>query len=165
MLDKFLVLLERFVVAHELIAANSAKQVNTNKPVELNVEGEDIIDVKPAKKAKPIVEDEPPFEVEDKPKAKPAKKAKPVVEVEDDLADEEPEVKQSKEENNIDTAALREEITNLAKKIGSGDSDEACEAQDELFEDLGVTSVSKIKDKDVPDFFNKLNAIYEEFYA
>ena len=27
MLEKFLVLLERFVVAHELIAANSAKQV------------------------------------------------------------------------------------------------------------------------------------------
>ena len=82
MLEKFLVLLERFVVAHELIAANSVKQP-TNKSVgeltvdvavtgvetvkkelakaleevekakEIPVEGEDIVDTKPAEEEKP----------------------------------------------------------------------------------------------------------------
>ena len=82
MLEKFLVLLERFVVAHELIAANSAKQVvqvatplevetvsYTKEAVaecaeeatkEIPVEGEDVVDTKPA-------------EEEEKPKRKPRK--------------------------------------------------------------------------------------------
>lgn len=65
MLEKFLVLLERFVVAHELIAANSAKQVvvaetATIEPTvvkevtkEIPVEGEDTVDTKPAEEEKP----------------------------------------------------------------------------------------------------------------
>ena len=69
MLEKFLVLLERFVVAHELIAANSARLpaqvaaplevetvVYTKEAVaesasdtkEIPVEGEEVIDTKPA---------------------------------------------------------------------------------------------------------------------
>ncbi|ECM0554762.1 hypothetical protein OI19_23130, partial [Salmonella enterica subsp. enterica serovar Enteritidis] len=59
MLDQFLKLFERFVVAHELIAANSAKQTvyqlksditTVNKELiekELPVEGEDVVDTKP----------------------------------------------------------------------------------------------------------------------
>lgn len=82
MLDQFLKLLERFVVAHELIAANSAKPQNgksvgeltvdvavtgvetvkkelakaleeVEKAKEIPVEGEDIVDTKPAEEEKP----------------------------------------------------------------------------------------------------------------
>ena len=68
MLDQFLKLLERFVVAHELIAANSAKQVvvaetATIEPTvakeatkEIPVEGEDVVDTKPVEEEKEEVD-------------------------------------------------------------------------------------------------------------
>ncbi len=78
MLEKFLVLLERFVIAHELIAANSGKpgvvihndagsEVETTAPKvkpapELQVEGAEVVDAKPTPKqkkpSKPVTEDE-----------------------------------------------------------------------------------------------------------
>ncbi len=87
MLDKFLVLLERFVVAHELIAANSAKQTvigkvgevlrATETPAkELPVEGEDVIDTKPPKAKQEPEDDLDDEEPEEKPKRKP-RQAKP----------------------------------------------------------------------------------------
>lgn len=69
MLDKFLVLLERFVAAHELIAANSAKQTAPKKPSKPEPEETDLDDE----------EDEPAV------KPKRARKPKPVVEPEQDL--------------------------------------------------------------------------------
>ncbi|ECX6300837.1 hypothetical protein ASP03_25085, partial [Salmonella enterica subsp. enterica serovar Dublin] len=75
MLEKFLVLLERFVVAHERIAAHSAKEPVIGSPEhfaefcklqgvsvkealtkpskEIPVEGEDIVDTKPVEEEKP----------------------------------------------------------------------------------------------------------------
>ncbi|EHO0270166.1 hypothetical protein KNE10_003606 [Salmonella enterica] len=162
MLDKFLVLLERFVVAHELIAANSAKSksvgaltvdvsttgveaVNAAKK-ELNVEGEDVIDTKPTK-AKPEPEDDlDDEEQEEKPKRKP-RQAKP-----------------KEEPKGPDVAALREEIKTIAKAIAAGDSDECADKFDELLEDYKVRTVTKLADEDIKDFHKDAKNLVGKYY-
>lgn len=153
MLDKFLVLLERFVVAHELIAANSAKQPatvtvanNTVNPVEIKVEGEDVIDTKPAK-AKPEPEDDlDDEEPEEKPKRKP-RQAKP-----------------KDEPKGPDVAKLREEIKTIAKAIAAGDSDECADKFDELLEDYKVRTVTKLADEDVEAFHKDATKLVGKYY-
>lgn len=169
MLDKFLVLLERFVVAHELIAANSCKPniaekikeavedgavaeaIKANKaPVkELPVEGEDLIDTPPAKS-----------------KAKPAPA--------DDLDDDEPEEKSVKktrgpskpkeEPKTPDLSALRDDIKQMAKAIAAGDSDECADQFDELLEDFKVRTVTKLPDEDVEEFHKEASALVAKYY-
>lgn len=163
MLDKFLVLLERFVVAHELIAANSAKSksvgaltvdVSTtgveavNEALakakkELPVEGEDVIDTKPAK---PEPEDDlgDDEELEEKPKRKP-RQAKP-----------------KDEPKGPDVAKLREDIKTIAKAIAAGDSDECADDFDDLLESFSVRTVTKLKDEDVVAFLEKAKVIMAE---
>lgn len=156
MLDKFLVLLERFVVAHELIAANSAKQPatvtvanNTVNPVEIKVEGEDVIDTKPAK-VKPEPEDDlDDEEPEEKPKRKP-RQAKPK---------DEP-----KGPKGPDVAALREEIKTIAKAIAAGDSDECADKFDELLEYYKVRTVTKLADEDVEAFHKDATKLVGKYY-
>lgn len=151
MLDKFLVLLERFVVAHELIAANAAKQTvideYTAPPAkELPVEGEDIIDTKPAK-AKPEPEDDlDDEEPEEKPKRKP-RQAKP-----------------KEEPKGLDVAALREEIKTIAKAIAAGDSDECADKFDELLEGYKVRTVTKLADEDVEAFHKDATKLVGKYY-
>lgn len=152
MLDKFLALLERFVVAHELIAANSVKQPatltvanNTTKPVEIKVEGEDVIDTKPAKKEKPEEDDLADDEPEEKPKRKP-RATKPKAEPEPDLD------------------KLREEIEVMAKHIGSGDSDDCADELDDLMDEYDVRSVKKLGDLQVQEFHKELKAIVAKYY-
>lgn len=166
MLDKFLVLLERFVVAHELIAANSAKSksvgaltvdVSTtgveavNEALakakkELNVEGEDVIDTKPAK-TKPEPEDDlDDDEPEEKPKRKP-RQAKP-----------------KEEPKGPDVAKLREEIKTIAKAIAAGDSDECADKFDELLEDYKVRTVTKLADEDVEAFHKDATKLVGKYY-
>ena len=152
MLDKFLALLERFVVAHELIAANSAKQVTQVigqvaeiETKELPVEGEDVIDTKPAKKQKPEegdLDDEVP---EEKPKRKP-RATKPKAEPEPDLD------------------KLREEIEVMAKHIGRGDSDDCADELDDLLDEYDARSVKKLKDLQVQEFHKELKAIVAKYY-
>jgi hypothetical protein len=152
-LEKFLALVERFVVAHELIAANSAKQPatvtvanHTTKPVEIKVEGEDVIDTKPAK-AKPEPEDDlDDDEPEEKPKRKP-RQAKPK---------EEPK----EEPKGPDVAKLREEIKTKAQAIGVGDSDDVADALEALLDKFNSRTVTKLKDEQVSDFAEGLHPIY-----
>ncbi|HIE2158833.1 TPA: hypothetical protein ACXKS0_004883 [Salmonella enterica] len=166
MLDKFLVLLERFVVAHELIAANSAKSKSVGALTvdvsttgveavnaalkaakkELNVEGEDVIDTKPTK-AKPEPEDDlDDEEQEEKPKRKP-RQAKPK---------DEPKCP--------DVAKLREEIKTIAKAIAAGDSDECADKFDELLEDYKVRTVTKLADEDVEAFYKDATKLVSKYY-
>lgn len=169
MLDKFLALLERFVVAHELIAANSSKPVvgiDAEKAAELTkkvskvvseamkdvpVEGEDVIDTKPAKKADQVE----------------------VNLVEDDLTDDEPEEKpktrkprtaKAKVEPEPDLDKLREEIEVMAKHIGSGDSDDCADELDDLLDEYDARSVKRIEDDEVVDFHKQLKAIVAKYY-
>ncbi|WP_193017855.1 hypothetical protein [Escherichia coli] len=163
MLEKFLVLLERFVVAHELIAANSAKQVvhaaaarevdgltaEVKEPVkekvvkaeatkEIPVEGEDVVDTKP--------------EEEEKPKRKP-RKAK----VEEPTPEPEEEV---------DYQSLRDQIQAIDDAINEGPSDAACDDSDELLEEFTgkKMKIAAIKDEDLAEYLERLTAIKNKYF-
>lgn len=161
MLDQFLKLLERFVVAHELIAANSAKQVaHAAAPLEVEtvvytkeavaeraeeatkeipVEGEDIVDTKPA-------------EEEEKPKRKP-RKAK----VEEPTPEPEEEV---------DYQSLRDQIQAIDDAINEGPSDAACDDSDELLEEFTgkKMKIAAIKDEDLVEYLERLTAIKNKYF-
>ena len=150
MLDQFLKLLERFVVAHELIAANSVKQVvvaetATITPTvakeatkEIPVEGEDIVDTKPAE--------------EEKPKRKP-RKAK----VEEPTPEPEEEV---------DYQSLRDQIQAIDDAINEGPSDAACDDSDELLEEFTgkKMKIAAIKDEDLAEYLERLTAIKNKYF-
>lgn len=162
MLEKFLVLLERFVVAHELIAANSAKTTLIEKVADV-VRAEE-------KVACGGVGPDGAFTVDNKT----GKKIK--VEVEDDLADDEPKLKPSdklnrkpratkpKAEPEPDLDKLREEIEVMAKHIGSGDSDDCADELDDLLDEYDARSVKKLKDLQVQEFHKELKAIVAKYY-
>lgn len=159
MLEKFLVLLERFVVAHELIAANSARvtvtetvgdvSVSRTEPKELPVEGESVIDTPAA---------------EEKPKRK--KAAKPAPEPEAyDLADDEPEPEEKKPaKKEVDLTPLRDEIKQIAKHIAAGESDKCADLFDELLEEYGVRTVTKLSDEDVVKFHTDAKTLVAKYY-
>ena len=150
MLDQFLKLLERFVVAHELIAANSAKQVvvaeaATIEPTvatkEIPVEGEDIVDTKPAE--------------EEKPKRKP-RKAK--------VEESTPEPAEEKEE--VDYQSIRDQIQAIDDAINEGPSDAACDDSDELLEEFTgkKMKIAAIKDEDLAEYLERLTAIKNKYF-
>lgn len=164
MLEKFLVLLERFVVAHELIAANSAKQFapTTAKEAaavaahkieqfsesikeetkEIPVEGEDIVDTKPAE------------EVE-KPKRKQCKSK---------VEEPTPELEEEKEE--VDYQSLRDQIQAIDDAINEGPSDAACDDSDELLEEFTgkKMKIAAIKDEDLVEYLERLTAIKNKYF-
>lgn len=164
MLEKFLVLLERFVVAHELIAANSAKQVvqvaaplevetvvytkeavaectEEEETKEIPVEGEDIVDTKPSE--------------EEKPKRKP-RKAK--------VEEPTPEPEEEKEE--VDYKSLRDQIQAIDDAINEGPSDAACDDSDELLEEFTgkKMKIAAIKDEDLAEYLERLTAIKNKYF-
>lgn len=158
MLDKFLALLERFVVAHELIAANSApRQISTEaiakaveagygdikKAVEKNDEP---TTVKGGNKPKPEEDDLADDEQEEKPKTRKPRATKPKAEPEPDLD------------------KLREEIEVMAKHIGSGDSDDCADELDDLLDEYDARSVKKLKDLQVQEFHKELKTIVAKYY-
>lgn len=152
MLEQFLKLLERFVVAHELIAANSAKQTVIEKvgdvlrtaetpAKELPVEGEEVIDTKPAE--------------EEKPKRKP-RKAK--------VEEPTPEPEEEKEE--VDYQSLRDQIQAIDDAINEGPSDAACDDSDELLEEFTgkKMKIAAIKDEDLAEYLERLTAIKNKYF-
>lgn len=163
MLEQFLKLLERFVVAHEMIAANSAKRPvpstervgemlvdvsvtgevlevdpGTGVGKELPVEGEGIVDTKPAE--------------EEKPKRKP-RKAK----VEEPTPEPEEEV---------DYQSLRDQIQAIDDAINEGPSDAACDDSDELLEEFTgkKMKIAAIKDEDLTEYLERLTAIKNKYF-
>lgn len=169
MLEKFLVLLERFVVAHELIAANSARRTELPKAItapygkdvdsgvaetatitptvvkeetkEIPVEGEDVVDTKPAE--------------EEKPKRKP-RKAK--------VEEPAPEPEEDKEE--VDYQSLRDQIQAIDDAINEGPSDAACDDSDELLEEFTgkKMKIAAIKDEDLAEYLERLTAIKNKYF-
>ena len=169
MLEKFLVLLERFVVAHELIAANSARRTELSKAItapygkdvdsgvaetatitptvvkeetkEIQVEGEDIVDTKPAE--------------EEKPKRKP-RKAK--------VEEPTPEPEEEKEE--VDYQSLRDRIQAIDDAINEGPSDAACDDSDELLEEFTgkKMKIAAIKGEDLAEYLERLTAIKNKYF-
>lgn len=150
MLEKMLVLLERFVVAHELIAANSAKpaavisQVVSGPAAPEAAEPEQKPAAKRTRAAKPKAAPEPEPEQEEEEEPKPKAKAK------------------AKETADIDT--LREEIKTMATHIAEGDSDECADEFDDLLEDFKVRTVTKLADDDVEEFHAEAKKIVSKYY-
>ena len=152
MLDKFLALLERFVVAHELIAANSAKPAAVISQVvsgpAANDEAAEPEQKAPAKRTratKPKAAPEPEPEQEEEEEApKPKAKAK------------------AKEATDLDT--LRDEIRTMATHIAEGDSDECADEFDDLLEDFKVRTVTKLADDDVEEFHAEAKKIVSKYY-
>ena len=148
MLEKMLVLLERFVVAHELIAANSAKPVAVAGGVAAAPEAAEPEQKAPAKRtraAKPKATPEPETEQEEEEEApKPKAKAK------------------AKDTPDLDT--LREEIKTMATHIAEGDSDECADEFDDLLEDFKVRTVTKLADDDVEEFHAEAKKIVSKYY-
>lgn len=156
MLDKFLALLERFVVAHELIAANSGNKKTSvgELTVDVTTTGVETVKKELDKALKEV----------EKAKAKPE---------EDDLADDEareekpkrkPRATKPKAEPEPDLDKLREEISVMAKHIGSGDSDDCADELDDLMDEYDVRSVKKLKDLQVQEFHKELKAIVAKYY-
>lgn len=155
MLDKFLALLERFVVAHEIIAANSGNKKTSvgELTVDVTTTGVETVKKELDKALKEV----------EKAKAKPE---------EDGLADDEPEEKpkrkpratKPKAEPEPDLDKLREEIEVMAKHIGSGDSDDCADELDDLLDEYDARSVKKLKDLQVQEFHKELKTIVAKYY-
>ena len=146
MLDKFLVLLERFVAAHELIAANSAKPAAVLGEVA----------------AAPEV-----AEPEQKAPAKRTRTAKPKAAPEPEPEGEEVRIttpKSRKDKGEKDLDALRDEIKTMATHIAEGDSDECADEFDDLLEDFKVRTVTKLNDDDVEEFHAEAKKIVAKYY-
>lgn len=163
MLEQFLKLLERGVVALELIATNSAKESVIGSPEhfaefcklhgvsvkealtkpskEIPVEGEDVVDTKPAE--------------EEKPKRKP-RKAK--------VEEPTPEPEEAKEE--VDYKSLRDQIQAIDDAINEGPSDAACDDSDELLEEFTgkKMKIAAIKDEDLAEYLERLTAIKNKYF-
>lgn len=157
MLDKFLALLERFVVAHELIAANSCNKKTSvgELTVDVTTTGVETVKkeldkaLKEVEKAKTKPEEDDladDDEPEEKPKTRKPRQAKPKAEPEPDLD------------------KLREEIEVMAKHIGSGDSDDCADELDDLLDEYDARSVKKLKDLQVQEFHKELKAIVAKYY-
>lgn len=152
MLETIIKLLERFVVAHELIAENSTpKTGNGSVNIETVVYDEkvkqDIEDKVAAKKADPVEDDlADDDEPEEKPKTRKPRATKPKAEPEPDLD------------------KLREEIEVMAKHIGSGDSDDCADELDDLLDEYDARSVKKLKDLQVQEFHKELKTIVAKYY-
>lgn len=140
MLEKFLVLLERFVVALELIAANSAKRPAPPTEhvgemlVDASVTGE-VLEVDPGTG----IGKEIPVEGEDLVDTKPAE---------------------------VDYQSLRYQIQAIDDAINEGPSDAACDDSDELLEEFTgkKMKIAAIKDEDLAEYLERLTAIKNKYF-
>ena len=152
MLEKMLVLLERFVVAHELIAANSTKPGAVISQVvsgpAANDEAAAPEPKAPAKRGRPA-----------KPKAAPEPEPE---QEEEEVRITTPKSRKDKGEKDLDT--LRDEIKTMATHIAEGDSDECADEFDDLLEDFKVRTVTKLNDDDVEDFHAEAKKIVAKYY-
>lgn len=158
MLEKFLVLLERFVVAHELIAANSGKvketayfsEEETKEKMDKFVE-EKKKEVKAATK-----------------KAAPKKSAKPEPEEEEDLNDDEPPVKKVTKKKaakpEVDLSELRAEIKMMAAAIVEEDDDQCTDEFDDMMDEYEVRNINNIHDEDVTEFHAELKKLVARYF-
>ncbi len=167
MLDTIIKFLERFVAAHELIAANSARRTVTNTAGDVSVtiteaikdgfkDGaiadaikakKDALENAEAAEIRAAIEEEEEQERKEKAKERKPRQTKP-----------------KDEPKGPDVAALREEIKTIAKAIAAGDSDECADKFDELLEDYKVRTVTKLADEDVEAFHKDATKLVGKYY-
>jgi len=153
MMEKFLALLERFVVAHELLAKNYGKAAVLDADLfaasarveKVEEEAED--PAKPTRKPRTT-----------KPKAAPAK------EPESEEEEEGPRAKAKAKSKAPDLDTLRDEIKQMATHIAEGDSDDCDEEFERLLTVYRVRSVTKLRDEDVEDFHEDAKELVSKYY-
>lgn len=161
MLEKFLVLLERFVVAHELIAANSAKKV---VQVAAPLEVETVVYTKEA------VEEAAAKIVIEQNKAQSTNKSGEVIEApkrkQRKAKVEEPTPEPEEEKEEVDYQSLRNQIQAIDDAINEGPSDAACDDSDELLEEFTgkKMKIAAIKDEDLAEYLERLTAIKNKYF-
>lgn len=157
MIEKFYALLERFVIAHELIAANSGAKViapGADKPAPA---GKEEAPTKSARTRKaPATREEPE---DDGPEEKTTTKkrgGKP-----------DAPAKAARGKKGTDKRAAIGEMAKVAVE-GDGLDDEDADALvdkfDDLLEDFEVKNVKELDDDQVDEFHDALKEIIEEFY-
>lgn len=134
MLDKLLALLERFVVAHELIAAAPHGKEETPEKGD-GAAGSSA----PKRGRKPAAKKEP--EPEDEPKR--GRKA---------AADD------------VDYKAMREEIADIDDALNDGDSNEAVDEFDDLMGEYGAKKLKDLQDEDLEAFLKAAKKIVNKYY-
>lgn len=146
MLEKILVLLERFVAAHELLATASTNIsiaqrtiANRGEPVFATLE-----EVKPEQKETPVVEEK--AEEKPEPKTRRTRATKP------------------KEEPAIDVKALRAEVLEIDDALTDGDIEEALDEFDDLMDEYAAKTLKDIKEADLPEFVKKARKIVAKYY-
>lgn len=146
MLDKFLALLERFVVAHELIAVNSGSRATGLDPATAAPYGK---------------EETPAPAAEDKPKRgrKPAAKKEP--EPEEDTPKRGHKAAAA---DDADYKALREEIADIDDALNDGDSNEAVDEFDDLMDEYGAKKLKDLQDEDLGAFLKAAKKIVNKYY-
>lgn len=152
MLDKFLALLERFVVAHELIAANSGNRATGIDPATAAPYGKE-------ETTAPTAEDKP------KRGRKPAAKKEP--EPEDAPEPEEDKPKRGHKAaaaDDVDYKALREEIADIDDALNDGDSNEAVDEFDDLMDEYGAKKLKDLQDEDLEAFLKAAKKIVNKYY-
>lgn len=166
MLDQFLKLLERFVVAHELIAANSVKRPAPTTEhvgemlVDVSVTGE-VLEVDPGTG----IGKEIPVEGEDIVGAKPTEDEKPKRKQRKAKV-EEPTPGPEEEKEEVDYKSLRDQIQAIDDAINEGPSDAACDDSDELLEEFTgkKMKIAAIKDEDLAEYLERLTAIKNKYF-
>ena len=128
-------------LAAEIKEPVKEKVVKAEATKEIPVEGEDIVDTKPAE--------------EEKPKRKP-RKAK--------VEETTPEPEEEKEE--VDYKSLRDQIQAIDDAINEGPSDAACDDSDELLEEFTgkKMKIAAIKDEDLVEYLERLTAIKNKYF-
>lgn len=171
MLDQFLKLLERFVVAHELIAANSAKQVVVAETATITPTV-----AKEATKEIPVEEKtvnqlvEEAFDslrgsgARDGTGIKPAEEEKPKRKPRKAKVEEPTTEPEQKEE--VDYQSLRDQIQAIDDAISEGPSNKACADADDLLEEFTGKhfQLAKIKDEDLAEYLERLTAIKNKYF-
>lgn len=159
MLDKFLALLERFVVAHELIAANSGNRKVGDLTVDVTATGVDAVK-RAAEQAKEDIDDAKP-----KRGRKPAAKKEPEPEDEQEPEDE-PKPKRGRKAaaDDVDYAALREEIADIDEALNTGPSNDAVDEFDDLMDKYDAKRLKDIQDEDLEAFLKAAKKIVDKYY-
>lgn len=161
MLDKFLALLERFVVAHELIAANSGNRATGLDPATAAPYG------KEETSALEDLAQRAAAEAGDKPKRGRKPAAQKEVTPEDEPAPEdEPKPKRGRKaaSDDVDYKALREEIADIDDALNDGDSNEAVDEFDDLMDEYGAKKLKDLQDEDLEAFLKAAKKIVNKYY-
>lgn len=144
MLETFIKLLERFVVAHERIAANSAVRTVTEQAGDVSVTVTEVVKGGATKKTAP----------------KKASKPEP----EDDEPTVKKETKKKAAKPEVDLSELRAEIKMMAGAVGEGDNDDCADDFDDLMDEYDARTISKISDEDVVAFHADLKKLVSKYY-